>query len=146
MADASEVPLAKPGGGVSAGADLLIDWSAARAAVNGDSVILEAVIEAVLEEGPTLLVQLRQAVDESNAAVVQRSAHTIKGTMRSFNSKPVTKLAEQLECLGVSGRLDGASDLCSQLTVLLNQALDEIRESLSEADDLSESIFDESDD
>ena len=146
VAEASDVPIAKPVKAASTGSDLLIDWTAARAAVNGDSVILDAVIEAVLEEGPALLIQLRQAIDESNAAVVHRSAHTIKGTMRTFNSKPVTKLAEQIESLGASGKLNGVADLYSQLTVVLNQALDEIRESLSEADDLSESIFDESDD
>lgn len=109
-------------------------------------MILDSVIEAVLEEGPDLLAQLGQAIDESNAAVVQRSAHTIKGVMRSFNSKPVTEVAEQMEALGESGQLDEAPELYNQLTVLLNQALDEIRESLSDADDLSESIFDESDD
>ena len=144
-----------PAGATSARAvtihDSLIDWEAALKVVGGDQSLLDSVIEAVLEEGPQLLEQLKEAISDENLPVVRRAAHTIKGTMRTFRAVPITVLAEQIEQLGVAESLNGVQPLYNQLSVKLNQALDELRGSLvhntdddaDEAGESSASIFDD---
>jgi CheY-like chemotaxis protein len=74
------------------GSALLIDWDAARSAVNGDQGILESVIEAVLEEGPGLLDQLGQArMLPSSGGLPTRSkgpcGASIRGRSRNWRSR-----------------------------------------------------------
>ena len=135
----------------STATDSLIDWEAALKIVGGDRPLLDSVIEAVLEEGPQLLEQLNQAIAEQDCPIVRRAAHTIKGSMRTFRSEPITRLAQQIEELGVAETLDGMQPLYDRLSVLLKQALDELRDSLvhnsedhaGESGESSASIFDD---
>ena len=129
----------------------LIDWEAALKIVGGDRSLLDSVIEAVLEEGPQLLEQLTQAIAEQDSPIIRRAAHTIKGSMRTFRSEPVIQLAQQIEELGSAESLDGIQPLYDDLSVVLNQALDELRDSLvhngedhaGESGESSASIFDD---
>ena len=71
--------------------------------------------------------------------------------MRTFQSEPVILLAQQIEELGVAERLDGIQPLFNDLSVVLNEALDELRDSLAhnredpvgESGESSVSIFDD---
>ena len=96
-----------------------IDLSLALKATDGDRVLLQEVVEAFVEEYPTLLVELETAIHTGNNAVVQRSSHTIKGTLRLFGNVPARELAEQLEEMGSTGSLGNAAETYESLKLSL---------------------------
>ena len=76
---------------------------------DGDTDLLRVVVEAFLEEYPTLLMQLEQAIPRGDYAEVRRASHTIKGTLRLFGSTPSRDLAADLEAMGQTESLEHAS-------------------------------------
>ncbi len=108
-----------------------IDLSLALKATDGDIELLREVVGSFLEEYPTLLAQLEAALQAGDNAVVQRSSHTIKGTLRLFGKSPSQELAELLEEMAASGSLENATDtyesLKLSLATLRRQLLDAIK-------------------
>lgn len=108
-----------------------IDLSHALKATDGDLQLLQEVVEAFLEEYPTLLAQLEAALRAGNNPVVQRASHTIKGTLRLFGNVPSRAIAETLEEMGASGSLENATELYESLkmslTTLRLQLLDAMK-------------------
>jgi HPt (histidine-containing phosphotransfer) domain-containing protein len=94
--------------------------------LDGDVDLLQAVVEAFLEEYPTLLAELETALHASNCSVVQRASHTIRGTLRLFGNVPAKELAERLEMMGASGSLEnamGTNEALKQSMASLRQEL-----------------------
>ncbi len=106
-----------------------LDLSLALKAADGDVDLLRDVLEAFLEEYPTLLAELEPALKAGDSAVVQRASHTIKGTLRLFGNVPSKELAERLEEMGASGSLDDAPKTYEAL----KQSLESLRRSLLDA-------------
>ena len=108
-----------------------IDLSNALKATDGDLQLLQEVLEAFLEEYPTLLTQLEAALRAGNNVVVQRASHTIKGTLRLFGNVHSRAIAETLEQMGASGSLENASEsyesLKMSLATLRHQLLDAMK-------------------
>ena len=86
----------------------VFDWSLALRNVNNDSALLKDVVEAFLDECPRLMQQLREAIESSNSKVVQRTAHTMRGALRTFGGESAADYATRLEGMGRSGALDDA--------------------------------------
>src|SRR4029077_3816709 len=63
-----------------------VDWPAALETVQGDRALLRSVIDAVLGECPAVLRELEQAMGARDAAVVRRTAHTLRGALRTFQA------------------------------------------------------------
>ena len=97
-----------------------IDLSYALKATDGDLALLQEVLEAFLEEYPTLLAQLEAALSTGNNAVVQRASHTINGTLRLFGNVPSRAIAETLEQMGASGSLENATESYESLKMSLS--------------------------
>lgn len=106
-----------------------LDLSLALKAADGDIDLLHEVVEAFLEEYPTLLAQLEPALQTGDSAIVQRASHTIKGTLRLFGNVAARDLAGRLEELGASGSLENATETYESL----KQSLETLRRSLLEA-------------
>ena len=92
-----------------------IDLSIALKATDGDYELLQVVIEAFVEEYPMLLSELESAIQAGDSVVVQRSSHTIKGTLRLFGNVPAREFAEQLEEMGSTGSLGNAAETYGSL-------------------------------
>jgi CheY-like chemotaxis protein len=84
------------------------NWSAALEAVQGDCELLKIVAGAFLEESPGLLRDLQQAIMSGNARDVQRTAHKLRGAVRTFGGNAALDQAGHLEALGEQGTLSGA--------------------------------------
>ena len=106
-----------------------IDLSFALKATDGDRELLQVVVEAFLEEYPTLLAQLEPAIRTGDCTVVQRTSHTLRGTLRLFGNVPAKEFAARLEEMGASGSLLDATATCDSL----KQSLAMLRQQLSEA-------------
>ena len=64
-----------------------VDWPKALAVVQGDRDLLREVVQAFLVEAPQWLDDVRSSIGEGDRNVLQRTAHTIKGSMRVFGTQ-----------------------------------------------------------
>jgi HPt (histidine-containing phosphotransfer) domain-containing protein len=82
----------------------VIDFELALKSVDGDPELLLGIIDAFLEECPLLVDRIRESIVTADAAVLQRSAHTLKGGLQTLAAPAPAELAKQLEHLGREGR------------------------------------------
>jgi CheY-like chemotaxis protein/HPt (histidine-containing phosphotransfer) domain-containing protein len=101
------VPAAEPAQAVEAGAlRRLTDWDEALAHVRGDEDLLRELATIFLEEWPRWLAALRDGLSQGDAALVQRTAHTVKGSLGTFAATAAHAAAWELETRAAAGNLD----------------------------------------
>ena len=109
-------------------ADGLVNWEEALGIVNNDSGLLKEVVQAFLEETPGLLKEIREAMVAGDAAVVRRTAHSIKGSLAYLGAKGVSQLAFQLEQAGANEDLANSeaslNELEKQMDLVFQEASD----------------------
>jgi CheY-like chemotaxis protein/HPt (histidine-containing phosphotransfer) domain-containing protein len=88
--------------------DNVIDWNAALETCGGDHALLRDIVEAFLEEQPRRLTEIRRGIDEGDFELLNRAAHTVKGSMRYFSAQGVYERALALEQMGASHTVEGA--------------------------------------
>jgi signal transduction histidine kinase/ligand-binding sensor domain-containing protein/DNA-binding response OmpR family regulator len=93
---------ATSGGRTEGGAPSPID--AAMARMDGDAALLRELGALFLEDGPRLLEEIRRAVAAGDAEIVQRVAHTLKGTLGTLGGPDAPAAARALESLARDGR------------------------------------------
>ena len=76
-----------------------LNWDEALHAVGGDADLLREVMDAFLMETEELIGQLKELIEQQNAAEIRRLAHTIKGSLRMFGESEALVRAERLEQL-----------------------------------------------
>jgi signal transduction histidine kinase/HPt (histidine-containing phosphotransfer) domain-containing protein len=96
-------------------------------AVDGDATLLIEIARIFLVEAPKLLGELEGALAQSNAPLVRRAAHTIKGGLRMFGAAAAYDSACRLEDLGREGDLGSVGESF----VELKQALAALESELS---------------
>ena len=106
----------------------VIDWPHALQTVRGDRTLLKSIVEAFLDECPTTVEKLRQAVAAGDSKTVRLTAHSIKGAIRYFGAKAAFDRAFQLENMGREGTLEGAAPVLAELEQELNIVLPPLRQ------------------
>jgi HPt (histidine-containing phosphotransfer) domain-containing protein len=76
---------------------------------------IQELVAAYLEDTPVQLDRLRQALQDGDAEVFRRSAHTIKSTSLNFGAQVLADRARALEETGRSGNLEGSLDRIEEL-------------------------------
>jgi signal transduction histidine kinase/DNA-binding response OmpR family regulator/HPt (histidine-containing phosphotransfer) domain-containing protein len=71
-----------------------------------DETAVAELIELYLSDTPPLLESLQQACDARDAAVVRRTAHTLKSSSASFGALRLSSLCRDVEMMGKAGTLD----------------------------------------
>ncbi|MEQ8791148.1 MAG: response regulator [Pirellulaceae bacterium] len=92
-----------------------VDWTEALSAVNGDEDLLRDVAEAFLDESERLQQEMRAALDQREAALLRRAAHTLKGSVRLFGAHQANELAYRLETMGRDEQFEGAAETLAEL-------------------------------
>ena len=95
--------------------DAVLDQDAALARVGGDHELLVEIAELFLEEYPGLLTTLAAAISNHDAYTVERTAHSLKGSIANFGAEAVRQVAFALEQTGRAGDLSGAARLLREL-------------------------------
>jgi CheY-like chemotaxis protein len=102
-----------------------VDPAALLARMEGDQALLAEVVAIFHAEAPRMLADLRRAIDEGDAAGLQRVAHSFKGAVAIFGAERASDAAQALESLGRNGSVSGAADalaaLEQQMTALSNE-------------------------
>jgi HPt (histidine-containing phosphotransfer) domain-containing protein len=110
-----------------------IDTSAIRDSFIGDDELLADLIKAFRGHAPKLLHEIQTGLETGDAALVQRAAHTLKGSLGIFGMTAAYEAALALEAASRGGAIDRAAAAFAQVKsmyVRLNAAFDQILESL----------------
>ena len=99
----------------------LIDWTVALKSTGGDAELLRELIDIFQETLPQWLSQLHHAIDSSNAVVMQRMAHTIKGSLAQFGARSAQEIAERLEAAAAKNQIVAATTILTELAAALAQ-------------------------
>lgn len=83
--------------------------------LNGDRTLLAAMAGFFFEDGPQLLVQLRESLKSNSFPSAVRAAHSLRGLASSFEATPVMELASEIERLGRAGDFSRIHDLADRL-------------------------------
>ncbi len=89
----------------------LIDWADALEAAGDDRELLQTVIDAFFEESESLMKQIRTSIRMEDAALLQQSAHSLKGSLLAVGARQTSTIASDLEQMGISGNLGQGNDL-----------------------------------
>ena len=108
--DVSPLPDEPPDEALAADPSVM-DWDAALKICAGDHALLRDIVEAFLEEQPRRLDEIRKAIDNHDYELLNRAAHTIKGSMRYFGAAAVFDRAFALEMMGANKSLEGAEEV-----------------------------------
>jgi PAS domain S-box-containing protein len=96
----------------------------------GGSDFLAEVIDEFLAEAPALLATLRRSLQQDDADVTRRAAHTLKSNGATFGAEDFSELCRELEERAKDGRLAGADELAERIDqeyARLQQALAAVR-------------------
>jgi len=84
----------------------VLDRELALERLGGDEELLREIARLFLDDYPKLMSELREAVESGDARRIERSAHSIKGSVANFAADPVCEAAFALEQIGRSGKVD----------------------------------------
>lgn len=100
------------------GNDDVIDWGVIeelRALGDGDDGFLTDLIGTFLNETPSILARLSEAVAAEDAGNIRLYAHSLKGSSAEFGASYLTELCRQLELAGKNQELSSAQDLMAEV-------------------------------
>ncbi len=87
----------------------------------GADYIVE-VVDAFLEEAPTLIAQLRPALDASDTDTFRRAAHSVKSNAATFGATKLFEQARELEFMARENRLGEVGNKIEILQETYNRA------------------------
>ncbi|MBN1832461.1 MAG: Hpt domain-containing protein [Deltaproteobacteria bacterium] len=111
----------------------IFDLDDALEKVGGDREILEEILVVFSESYPDQLSELKKAIDKGDAPIVERAAHTIKGSVGIFSSKKALETAFRLETMGHDENLEDAAAIYSKLEQEVEELEAALRATLSES-------------
>lgn len=98
----------------------VIDWKDALKSMGDDEELLKHVVRTFLDEGPDLLKQMREGLENQQPLDVQFAAHKLKSSTGLFGAHQAGEHAHQMETFAKSGTLTEEAQeeyrkLCAQL-------------------------------
>jgi len=83
--------------------------------IDSDGTLLGEVIDTFLRIAPLRLSSIGKAVAKSDAAALERAAHSFLGSCANIGAKSMANICARLEQTGRAGKLDGTAFLVAQL-------------------------------
>jgi CheY-like chemotaxis protein/HPt (histidine-containing phosphotransfer) domain-containing protein len=82
--------------------------------LGGDDLVGQ-VVDAFVEDAPSLLATLRRSLEQGDADELRRAAHTLKSNAATIGGTAFSELCRELEQRAKNGDLAGAAELASRL-------------------------------
>ena len=95
--------------------ELNFDPGAALKRVDGDRELLREIAGLFFEDTPRLVAEVRNAIQRGDGKALERSAHTLKGSIGNFGARTAFEAAFSLEQMGRNGDFSRASEMFTQL-------------------------------
>jgi PAS domain S-box-containing protein len=108
------------------------DFSQALESLDNDTELLIDQMGFFLNDGPSLVDQIEQAIDKTDARQLELGAHRLKGLLARYAYHDAAGLAYDLERMGRERSLDSASDTCQQLRPMVRRLASAIRQYIAE--------------
>ena len=108
------------------------DLTRLRDLAEGDTAILERLINMYLDDADQHGRRLEQAVQSQNAEAVEQEAHSIRGGAGQVGAKTLQELAAELEGMGRSAYLDKASEAITAFSQEFDRVAEYLREELKQ--------------
>jgi CheY-like chemotaxis protein/HPt (histidine-containing phosphotransfer) domain-containing protein len=102
------------------------DSEAALARMEGDRDLLSEIVQLFMSECPRISAELRQALEAHDARLVERLAHTLKGSSANISATGLCQAALALEMHARSGDLTDASVQIEAIEGELDRLLPEL--------------------
>ncbi len=109
-----------------------LDREEALSRVGGDVDLLREIAGVFLDDCPNSLQALRDAVSAGDAKLIERQAHTLKGSIATFGTGSVFEWARKIELQGRCGDLSTASTDLLHLEAGLEQLKSDLRGLINE--------------
>jgi HPt (histidine-containing phosphotransfer) domain-containing protein len=106
----------------------LIDRATILDRFDGDEDLLREISSIFLSEYPSLLDEIRIAVDSSDPKGLERAAHSLKGSVSNFGASAATNAAYTLEAMGRKQQMTQAKEALNELVLQLYQLRPELEE------------------
>ena len=103
------------------------DMNVALDRVGGDEEILKEIAELFVEDAPSLMADIQQAIQANDTGALERAAHTMKGSVANFGAEAAVEAAMRLETMGRESNL---ADMETVFAVL-EEAINDVVEALS---------------
>ena len=102
-------------------------------AASTDAAFVRQLAETYLDDSPHLLADMRQALQTGNAALLARSAHSLKSNSASLGALGLSALAKELELAAKAGQLADAAQQVERLAGAYEQVAAALKAWQSEA-------------
>jgi PAS domain S-box-containing protein len=129
-----ETPGKEPGGPVLEGPPVLLEEFRATMREAGIESVVEAAVDAYVQETPGRMESLAGAVEAEDWKGVEREAHGIKSGSRNIRADHLGTLLERMEQAGKDGRGEDVRAAFPQLTEAFQQVMDYLKEQGSSAE------------
>ena len=106
---------------------VVFDKSGFLSRLEGDEQLGSEIIEMFLQEYPKLMEGVRQAAGQRNASLLERAAHTLKGSVGDISAPQAFDAARTLEQMAREGDLKGLDAALTGLEVALQRLAPELR-------------------
>jgi CheY-like chemotaxis protein len=101
--------------------EAVVDWGIALAFTNGDENLLRELVETFAIESSEQLDAIRRGIDDRDADLLARSAHTLKSSARLLGAEGLARVSLSMEMLGRSGKMEGAESILEAVEAHLNR-------------------------
>ncbi len=105
----------------------ICDWQTALAQLDGDQELMRELIALFLETGPSLMDQIREALDRWDSIGLMKAAHTLKGAVTTFRARAVWEVLYRLEQVASAKNLSEAEKVSREVTQGMEQLILELR-------------------
>jgi CheY-like chemotaxis protein/HPt (histidine-containing phosphotransfer) domain-containing protein len=95
----------------------VVDWDLARSLTGGDEALLDDLIEVFPEESSRQLEAMRRGIENRDAQLLTRSAHSLKSAALVFGASRLAEAALSMETLGRRAELKDAGPLLQTLEI-----------------------------
>lgn len=86
--------------------------------LGGDPADLADIIESFLEEGPTLLASMQQAIAAGDGGMLKRAAHSLKSNARDLGAEKLASMCQAVES-GIKQGDDGQEHVAAVAAILV---------------------------
>lgn len=106
----------------------VLDADALMLNLDGDIALLRALAEIFTTSAPTQLSDIEGAISRRDADAIMRGAHTLKGSVATFQARAAVDAAAALEKIGGSGDLSNADPAFEELSKELKRLTQGLKE------------------
>jgi two-component system, sensor histidine kinase and response regulator len=112
--------------GPDAGGSPVVDEEELMDRLSGDMDLLRELVPLFLEDSPSMIADIREAIHSQDPDALRKAAHSLKGAVGNFSAYPAYRAAFRLEDMGTQETLDQADEALG----VLEQEMERLQEAL----------------